>query len=198
MARQRGVRRWIGAGIVAVVVVIALWMIIPLLLKGQVWASDERRVSIVDAVIAVELRVPDRLAITHVSADTSGEGCTSVRYAFGQSLAVESYSDECDLGASDRILNGHHGEYRTIDDVSDPRDVEEVATDLGPATLFMQEYTECTNFCRDFEEPIAIIALEDPVDPAHTSLVLQAPKGDIARDELREVLATLRALDAEQ
>lgn len=68
-----------------------------------------------------------------------------------------------------------------------------MATDLGPATLFVQEYTECTNFCRDLEEPIAIIALEESVDPAHTSIVLQAPKGDIARDELRHVLTTLRA-----
>lgn len=76
--------------------------------------------------------------------------------------------------------------------------MEEVATGLGRATLFVQEYTECTNFCGDFEEPIAIIALEEPVDPAHTSIVLQAPKGDIARDELRQVLATMRALDGEQ
>ncbi|MGO2096622.1 MAG: hypothetical protein ACTH2J_05555 [Candidatus Microbacterium stercoravium] len=181
----------------AVLVVIALWLILPLLLKGQLWASQDRRVTISDETLAVELRVPDRLAITRVSADTSGDGCSLVRYSFGQSLAIESYSTACELAESDRILNGHHGEYRTIDDVEDPRGIEEVATDLGPATLFVQEYTECTNYCRDFEEPVAIIELDEPVDPAYPSIVLQAYKGDISRDGLREVLTTLRALDRE-
>lgn len=182
----------------AVIVVIALWLIVLPLLKGQLWASDDRRVSIVDDTIAVELRVPDDLAITRVSADTTGDGCSLVRYSFGQSLAVESYASECELSGADRILNGHHGEYRTIDDVEDPHGVEEISTSLGPATLFVQDYTECTNYCRDFEEPVAIIELDDPVDASHPSFVLQAYKGDISRDELREILTTLRPLDLEQ
>lgn len=188
---------WVWVTLAAVVVLIVLWLLVPLLLKGQLWVSQDRRVTISDETLAVELRVPDRLAITRVSADTSGDGCSLVRYSFGQSLAIESYSTACELAESDRILNGHHGEYRTIDDVEDPRDIEEVATDLGPATLFVQEYTECTNYCRDFEEPVAIIELDEPVDPAYPSIVLQAYKGDISRDGLREVLTTLRALDRE-
>lgn len=197
-ATRRRPGLWIWVSLAAVIVVIALWLILPLFLKGQLWASDDRRVSIVDDTIAVELRVPDDLAITRVAANTSGDGCALVRYSFGQSLAVESYATECELSGADRILNGHHGEYRTIDDVVDPRDVEVVATSLGPATLFVQDYTECTNFCRDFEEPVAIIELDDPADASHSSFVLQAHKGDISRDELREILTTLRFLDPEQ
>jgi len=189
---------WIGVTFAVVFVAIALWLMVPSLLKGQLWGSDHRRVSIVDETIAVELRVPDRLAITRVTADTSGEGCSTVRYSFGRTLAVESYSDECELSGSERVLNGHHGEYRTIDDVADPRGVEDVATDLGPAKLFEQEYTECTNYCREFEEPVAIVELDDPAAASHSSIVLQAYKGDISRDELREILMTLRALEREQ
>ncbi|MGO3320230.1 MAG: hypothetical protein ACTIL0_06950 [Microbacterium gubbeenense] len=188
---------WIWVSLAAVIVVIAIWLIVVPLLKGQLWASDERRVSIIDDTIAVEIRVPGGLAITRVSADTTGDGCSLVRYSFGQSLAVESYADECELSGADRILNGHHGEYRTIDDVADPHDAEEISTSLGAATLFVQDYTECTNFCRDFEEPVAIIELDDPADAAHSSFVLQAHKGEISRDELREILETLRPLDLE-
>ncbi|HIY66066.1 MAG TPA: hypothetical protein H9830_07300 [Candidatus Agrococcus pullicola] len=195
---QRRSSLWIWVTLAAVVVLIALWLIVPPLVKGQLWVSHDRRVTIVDETLAVELRVPDRLAITRVSADTSGDGCSLVRYSFEQRLAIESYSTACELSGADRILNGRHGEYRTIDDVEDPRDVEEVATDLGSAKLFVQEYTECTNYCRDFEEPVAIIELDEPADASHPSLVLQAYKGDISRDELREILSTLRALDLEQ
>jgi hypothetical protein len=68
--------------------------------------------------------------------------------------------------------NGQHGVYRTIADVSQPRDKRDISTRLGPAVTFNQRYYECTNSCKDWEEAVAIITLTSPVDPHYPTITV--------------------------
>ena len=61
--------------------------------------------------------------------------------------------------------------------------------------VFTQTYSECTNYCRDWDEPVAIITLDEPATAAYGSVVIRGDKGEISRDELVEILESLRPLE---
>jgi hypothetical protein len=99
---------------------------------------------------------------------------------------------DCEVaGSNSSIGNGQHGLYRTLEDVPEPEAVDTTTTALGEATVFVQEYFECTNECERWDEPVAIITLDDPVDPAYPTLVLRGEQDRLARSELEEILGAL-------
>ena len=144
---------------------------------------------------AFAVEVPDDWAITDVwDADT----CGSVSYVVAEDgerrLVVEAVPTSCpDAGQDSQIGNGFHGVYRTLDDVPDPQDPEDVTTGTGQATVFTQEYFECTNSCDRWDEPVAIVTLDQPVDAGYPTLVLRGEKDSVSRAELEEIVASLAA-----
>ncbi|GAA3651320.1 hypothetical protein [Microbacterium marinilacus] len=179
------------------VLLVVLSLVLPALLGGRLWVSSGRHVEISDPRFAIDLRVPDRLTITRVSARPDADGCATARYSFGSDLTLEAHSSACAGLEQGPRANGSHGVYVSLEDVAEPREAAEVQTRLGPAQVFVQQYTECTNLCRDFEEPVAIISLDDPDDASYPSLVLRSDRGELSRDELTEIVTSLRALEGD-
>ncbi len=68
--------------------------------------------------------------------------------------------------------------------------VEAVPTECD-AVVFTQEYYECTNSCERWHEPVAIITLDDPVDPDYPTLVVRAERDELSRSDLEELLGAL-------
>lgn len=159
----------------------------PIVQRG---VAADHQISIVDERLSLELSVPQDVAMPRVVERSDDEACPSVPYLFADRLAIEAYSTTCDP-SSRNPMNGHHGRYRSFDDVADPLDAVTVDTRLGPATLFTQEYTECTNACRHAIEQVAIIALEDPPAEEYPSVIARG-SAEMSREQLREILAALR------
>ena len=61
-------------------------------------------------------------------------------------------------------------------------------TALGDATAFNQPYYECTNSCKTYTEPVAVITLARPNDPAFQTLTAYSAKGSIGLDRLTVLL----------
>lgn len=93
-------------------------------------------------------------------------------------------------GDNARPGNGRHGVYRTTADIPAERrsGAVTVHTALGQATAFNQPYYECTNSCKNYSEPVAVIALEHPGDPAFQTLTAYSEKGTIGLDRLTALL----------
>lgn len=165
--------------------------------SGSLSDSSERTISIDTEHLAVELTVPGDLAITRVDV---GPGwahqfdCRAIRYELGR-LTVEAFQADCEIDAAQQIINGWHGAYRTLDDVPEPVDVVDIATGAGPAEVFVQSYAEYTNSSNFWEEPVAIVTLDEPVDADFPNLVLRSDKAELSREELTEVVASLSAIE---
>jgi hypothetical protein len=105
-------------------------------------------------------------------------------------IQLAAYTASCAAGDNARPGNGRHGVYRTSADIPPERRSGAVAvrTALGDATAFNQPYYECTNSCRNYTEPVAVITLEHPGDPAFASLTAYSEKGSIGLDRLTALL----------
>ena len=141
------------------------------------------------------VRVPDTWGIGAAREDAA---CDSVYYRFDDlpdgwgRMRVEAVPTDCEVAeANSSIGNGQHGLYRTLEDVPEPEDVDTMTTALGEAAVFVQEYFECTNECERWDEPVAIITLDDPVDPAYPTLVLRGEQDRLSRGDLEEILGAL-------
>lgn len=167
--------------------------------SGAPWHDPAEHTVFIDTEhLAVELTVPGDLAIDRVHAGPfygPALDCRFLRYRFGGDLVLEAFENACEIDSTQRVINGRHGFYRTLDDVPDPVDVREVATDAGPAEVFVQEYAEYTNSSNYWDEPVAIVALDDPVDPDFPTLVLRSDKGELSREALTEIVASLSAIE---
>ncbi|MGI6878494.1 hypothetical protein [Microbacterium sp. gxy059] len=178
----------IVAGIVTLAVL--LWAAFQLVVF--LVAPDTTRIAISDEHVGLEMRVPAGTGITRIETGPAEDGCVSVRYAMGRELTLEGYSPGCETGGDVRA-NGHHGRYRTIDDISDPIDPEEISLPAGEAVVFEQEYTEATNVSRSWEEPVVIVQLDRPRSAEITSLVLRGDYAELSREELVEIAGSLRS-----
>ena len=104
-------------------------------------------------------------------------------------VELKAYATSC---ASDnaRPGNGRHGIYRTTADI--PAGLRagaiSVHTALGEATAFNQSYYECTNSCKTYTEPVAVITLAHTDDPAYQALTAFSVKGSIGLDQLTALL----------
>ncbi|WP_026928925.1 hypothetical protein [Glycomyces tenuis] len=187
----------IGFGGALVLVLVALLAIGVLGGPTSLFSPPEHRISIDGEHLSVELTVPGDLAIDEVAAGPDGGSdpdCRGVRYEFGSELTVEAFAADCAADAPQQIMNGHHGTYRTLADVPEPVDTEEVATGAGPAQVFVQHYEEHTNFSDSWEEPVAVVTLDDPVDAEFPTLVLRSDKAALSREELTEIAASLNPI----
>jgi hypothetical protein len=126
------------------------------------------------------------LSVSEMRDPSRDPGCgTATAFFSGKlDLRIEAVPTDCALAGPIEPGGGEHGRYRTLDDVADPLDVEDVDTALGPAVIFTQRYD-------DVEEALAIVTLDDPVDPDYPTLVIRSDEGGFGRDELRAMLATL-------
>lgn len=110
----------------------------------------------------------------------------------GPAGAVElmAYATSCTVGDNSRPGNGRHGVYRTTADIPAERrsGAVTVHTALGDGIAFDQSYYECTNSCRTYTEPVAVIALAHPEDPAYQALMAFSPKGSVGLDRLTALL----------
>ena len=98
-----------------------------------------------------------------------------------------------DPQVNEHPLNGRYAAFRSAADVPDGVAADSVDTALGRALAFTQTYTECTNSCRDFDQPSVVITLDAPAAPGHQALVLTSFRGESSEAELtrlaREQLA---------
>lgn len=146
---------------------------------------------------AYTVRVPRMWGIASARED---DVCGSSSYRFDDlpdgwgRLVVEAVPTRCAEARSNASIgNGSHGVYRTLEDVPAPEDVATVRTAVGEATVFTQEYYECTNSCERWQEPVAIVELDDPLDPAYPTLVLRGEQDRLSRAELETILRGLAA-----
>ncbi len=154
-------------------------------------ADGSHEVEVRGARVGFVIEVPREWGITEVDDDRV---CGSVWYRLGD-LRIEAVPTTCEEATANdaQIGNGYHGVFRTLADVPEPRGVEEVATGLGPASVFTQEYYECTNECDEWDEPVAIVTLDEPVDPGYPTLVVRAYHDDLSRSRLEDMVGSLEA-----
>lgn len=158
-------------------------------------SKDTHRIEVRGARTGFVVEVPEEWGITDVwDADTCGSVSYLLREESSLRLVVEAVPTSCPEAADNtQVGNGFHGVYRTVDDVPDPQDPESVDTGLGAATVFTQKHFECANSCNDWNEPVAIITLDAPVDAEYPTLVVRGEKEAVSRADLEEIEASLAA-----
>lgn len=143
--------------------------------------------------VAFAVEVPAGAGFSDVTATPTTDECPKASYesTYG-GLVAEVVARDCAVQRKAQIGNGHHGDYRTLDDVPSPKDVEQVSTDgLGDAAIFTQRYFECTNFCSDWDEPVAIITLDTPRDGNYPTVVVRSEKGELDRADFTKLIHTM-------
>jgi hypothetical protein len=105
-------------------------------------------------------------------------------------VRLSAYAQGCPVTDNGRPGNGRHGVYRSAADVPADRLASsiKVHTALGDAVVFAQPYYECTNSCRDYTEPVAVITLDHPQDPRYPGLMVYSERGTIGLDQLATLL----------
>ncbi|WP_345678304.1 hypothetical protein [Yinghuangia aomiensis] len=111
-----------------------------------------------------------------------------------QVVSVTAYAADAPLAhANTGLANGRYGVYRTTADI--PADelasATHAQTALGDATVFTHPYDECTNSCKHWTVPVAVITVAHPKDPGFPTLVIAANHGEIDVDGLRSLLTRL-------
>ena len=162
--------------------------------------SDGRLITIDDEHVAVELTVPAGIGIDRISTNPDPDnlahpGCPTLGYKFGADLVIEAIPADCAIRSPQQVMNGRHGTYRKLADVPDPIDPRAVTTTIGSAQVFEQHYSEHTNVSSDWQEPVAIVTLDSPIDPDFSTLVVRSDKAALSRDELTKVVASLRPVE---
>jgi hypothetical protein len=150
----------------------------------------------VDAVTApvafhVQLHAGQTLTLASPYAGCPGLSGT-IRLSSERSVILSAYATSCSSGDTARPGNGRHGTYRTVADIPSDRRAGAVTfpTPLGEATAFNQPYFECTNSCHNYTEPVAVITLDHPSDPAYPALVAYGDKGQVNLDQLTTIVKT--------
>ncbi|WP_238011825.1 hypothetical protein KZZ52_13380 [Dactylosporangium sp. AC04546] len=107
-----------------------------------------------------------------------------------RAVRLAAYATTCSTDDNGRIGNGSHGVYRTATDVPADRraTATTVQTALGAGIAFSQQYYECTNSCSHYTEPVAVITLDHPADPAFPTLTIISEKRTIDLDQMTAVL----------
>jgi hypothetical protein len=138
----------------------------------------------------VQLGAGQRLT-THSAAPDNCPGLDAlIDLGSDATIRLMAYATNCATDDNAQPGNGRHGVYRTTADIPAERRsaAVTVSTALGQATAFNQPYYECTNSCKNYTEPVVVITLEHPGDPAFRTLTAYSPKGSIGLDQLTAVL----------
>lgn len=115
---------------------------------------------------------------------------TVVSLGSGRTVRFTALATTCPAGDRAQLINGYHGTYRTVADIPADRRAGAITvqTALGEATAFVQPYSEYTNSANHYTEPVAVITLARPVDPAYQTLTVISEKGTLPLDQLTTVL----------
>lgn len=140
--------------------------------------------------LQVQLEAGQQLTVRSPQANGCPGFDALVSLGSDRNVRLSAYAAGCDVTGNARPGNGRHGVYRSAADVPADRLASSatVRTALGDAIVFTQPYYECTNSCRDYTEPMAVITLEHPYDPAYPTLMAYSEKGTIGLDHLKTVL----------
>lgn len=149
-------------------------------------------------VAAIGAPVPFRLQLDAghrlVTRSPASGGCpgldTVAVLGSGGAVRFLAYATTCAADGNTRLINGNHGVYRTVEDVPGERrgGAVTVQTVLGEATVFSQAYSEYTNSSNHYTEPVAVITLKQPVDPAYRTITVLSPKGELSLEQLASLL----------
>ncbi len=188
----------VGPGMRTLLALAAIAVVVPLsACEGSVSVGGDatHQLEVRGAHTGFDLEVPVDWAITDV---WDAAACGSVSYDVAEDgatrLVIEAVPTSCaEAGQDSQIGNGFHGIYRTVDDVPEPEDSAIVSTKLGEATVFTQEYFECTNECERWDEPVAIVTVDTPVDAGYPTLLIRAEKDKVSRADFEDIVATLAA-----
>lgn len=181
----------VGASVVGTVAVLGVAALVLGFLSPAAMDTEQSRVTVRDDHIAFDIKVPEGTAISTIDVEDETEGCARVSYTLNDhGLVVEAVSRTCRV-PDEQISNGHHGVYRTLKDVPEPSKVATVRTWLGPAKVFTQSYSEHTNVSNSWDEPVAIVTLDDPVDADYPTLVVRSDKAALTREEFTHVVEDL-------
>ena len=148
-------------------------------------------VAAVSAPIAFRVQLGAGQRLTMRSPQPGNCPGLDARIDLGSNRTVEllAYGTSC-ASDSGRPGNGRHGVYRTTADI--PAELRSGATTvhtaLGEAMAFNQSYYECTNSCKTYTEPVAVITLAHADDPAYQALIAFSAKGSIGLDRLTAIL----------
>src|SRR5262245_20619310 len=149
-------------------------------------------VASVSAPVAFHVQLGAGQTLTMRSTQPSGCPGLDALINLGSNGTAElvAYATGCAPGDNTRPGNGRHGVYRTTADIPAERrsGAVTVHTALGEATAFDQSYYECTNSCKNYTEPVAVIALAHPDDPAYQTLTAFSVKGSIGLERLTALL----------
>jgi len=112
-----------------------------------------------------------------------------------RTVRLVAYATACAVDDNARPGNGRHGVFRTAADIPPERRSDAIRLDaaLGYANLFSQKYYECTNSCKDYTEPVAVIELANPTDPAFPTLTAYSDKGSADLNDLITLVGDLVA-----
>lgn len=147
--------------------------------------------------VAIVLKHPENTKVSELEHETikaqttTGGGDCSVDRAEvtgkGRTLVViQAVAATCSHGQPQpKPGNGRHGAYVTLADASHPTKVTRASAALGPAVFFDQSYFECTNSCRQWTEPVGLVTLDHPTDPAYPTVMAYSPTGNVSRGELQ-------------
>ncbi len=144
--------------------------------------------------VPVSLHVQLGAGQTLTTRPSQPDGCPGfdalVRLAPDRFVRLSAFAAGCTVADNGRPGNGRHGVYRTTADVPADRlaAASTVHTALGDAVVFIQPYYECTNSCRFYTEPVAVITLDHPRDPAYPALMAYSEKGTVGFDDLKAVV----------
>jgi hypothetical protein len=122
------------------------------------------------------------------------DGCpghiTRIYLGSGGVVRFVAYATTCKAENNTRLSNGRHGIYRTVADIPADRRAAAVTvqTPLGEATVFTQPYSEYTNSENHYTEPVAVITLTKPADPAYAALTVMSEKGVLTLEGLTALL----------
>jgi hypothetical protein len=159
---------------------------------GSAGSGDQQLVQAVTTHTSFAFELDAGWAITSVY---EGQPCGSVTYVIDDvaggsaEIGVQAVPTDCpEASQNSQIGNGRHGVYRTIADVPAPLDQTPVTTALGPGVAFDQAYYQCTNHCDNWKEPVVIITLDHPVDPAYPTLVVRGDRDSVSRSRLVSIL----------
>ena len=157
-------------------------------------------VTVSDDRLAFRLQIDQPgVGIATIRATGETSECPQVRYALQNEASIEAVASNCTLkpGTNNQIGNGRHGTYRTLADVAHPTGTTKQQTKLGPAEVFTQEYYECTNSCKRWNEPLAIVTLSQPAKPEYPTLVVRLGGQDASAADLTKLIGGLSAVSGQ-
>ncbi|WP_154676119.1 hypothetical protein [Amycolatopsis benzoatilytica] len=157
-------------------------------------------VTVVDGRLAFSLQIDQPgVGIETVRATGDTSPCPQVRYSLRNETSIEAVASNCTIppNANRQIGNGRHGIYRTVEDVAHPIGLVQQQTKLGPAAVFSQEYYECTNSCKRWNEPIAIVTLSKPAKAEYPTLVVRLGRSDASMEDLTKLIGGLASASAQ-